>query len=198
MIAEASMPRIGMEPIRTANLLKATIEEIGDKGSLDITVNQIAKRAGVSSALAHHYFGSKEQLLLSAMRHILTKFGEHVRSELGRATTPRERLEAIIRANFALSFKKNVISAWLNFYVQAQKSEDAMRLLRVYQNRLRSNLLHALRPLFDGDPERAAEGLASMIDGVYIREGLGSSPPNSERAASLVIDYLDCILNKPE
>ena len=48
------MPKIGMEPIRRAALVKATIAEIGRAGSLDVTVSQIAKRAGMSSALAHH------------------------------------------------------------------------------------------------------------------------------------------------
>ena len=50
------MPKLGMEPIRKAALVKATIVEIGRTGSLDVTVSQIAKRAGMSPALAHHYF----------------------------------------------------------------------------------------------------------------------------------------------
>ncbi len=62
------MPRTGMMAIRKDALVNATISEIGRKGSLDVTVSQIAKAAGVSSALAHHYFGSKDHLLLAAMR----------------------------------------------------------------------------------------------------------------------------------
>ena len=69
------MPKLGMEPIRKAALVKATIVEIGRAGSLDVTVSQIAKRAGMSSALAHHYFGSKEEIFLAAMRHILSLYG---------------------------------------------------------------------------------------------------------------------------
>ena len=64
------MPKVGMEPIRRAALIKATITEIGKAGSLDITVSQIAKQAGMSSALAHHYFGSKDEIFLAAMRHV--------------------------------------------------------------------------------------------------------------------------------
>ena len=56
------MPRVGMEPIRREALVKATIAEIGQAGSLDVTVAQIARRAGMSSALAHHYFGGKEDM----------------------------------------------------------------------------------------------------------------------------------------
>ena len=48
------MPKLGMEPIRRAALVDATITEIGKSGTLDVTVSQIAKRAGMSSALAHH------------------------------------------------------------------------------------------------------------------------------------------------
>ena len=50
--SRTEMPKVGMEPIRKAALVKATIVEIGRAGSLDVTVSQIAKRAGMSSALA--------------------------------------------------------------------------------------------------------------------------------------------------
>ena len=76
------MPKIGAEPIRKAALINATIFEIGRAGSLDVTVAQIARRAGMSPALAHHYFGSKSQMLTAAMRHILSVYGAGV-SECG-------------------------------------------------------------------------------------------------------------------
>ena len=60
-----TMPKVGMEPIRRKALVDATIVEIGRMGSLDVTVSQIAKRAGMSSALAHHYFGGKDQIFLA-------------------------------------------------------------------------------------------------------------------------------------
>ena len=83
------MPKLGMEPIRKAALVKATITEIGRVGSLDVTVSQIAKRAGMSSALAHHYFGSKDDMFLAAMRHVLTLYGAEVRGALAVACAAR-------------------------------------------------------------------------------------------------------------
>ena len=59
------MPKLGMEPIRRDAIVRATIAELGSKKSLDVTVSQIAKRAGMSSALAHHYFGGKDQIFLA-------------------------------------------------------------------------------------------------------------------------------------
>lgn len=55
--------RIGMAESRRRELIGAALSEISDRGSLDVTVAQIASRAGVSSALAHHYFGGKEDLI---------------------------------------------------------------------------------------------------------------------------------------
>lgn len=186
------MPKLGMEPIRKAALVKATITEIGRAGSLDVTVSQIAKRAGMSSALAHHYFGSKEQMFLAAMRHILTLYSAEVRGALAAADGPKGRVQAIVRASFATSsFRREVIGAWLNFYVLAQTLPEARRLLGVYQRRLQSNLVHSLRPLVGLRAEAVARSLGAMIDGVYIREALKAGAPDSVGAAGIVLDCLE-------
>ncbi|WP_300519071.1 transcriptional regulator BetI [Aliiroseovarius sp.] len=189
------MPKVGMEPIRRKALVQATIAEIGKAGSLDVTVAQIAKRAGVSSALAHHYFGGKDQIFLAAMRHILTLYGAQVRATLSIARTPRARIEAIIHANFeAGNFRPEVISAWLNFYVLSQSLDGARRLLRVYQARLHSNLAHDLRPLVGDRADDCADKLAAMIDGLYIRHALRDHLPDGKHACDQVLDCLDMML----
>ena len=91
------MPRIGMEPIRRKALIKAAIAAIGAQGNLDVTVGQIARSAGVSPALAHHYFGGKDQLFLATMRHLLKDFGTGVREALRRSSAPRVRISGIIQ-----------------------------------------------------------------------------------------------------
>ncbi|SMY08541.1 choline-binding transcriptional repressor BetI [Flavimaricola marinus] len=186
------MPKLGMEPIRRAALVEATIAEIGLQGTLDVTVSQIARRAGMSSALAHHYFGGKEQIFLAAMRHVLTVYGADVRAALSRATGPRARLEAVIRAGFGTSnFRPEVIAAWLNFYALARTSADAARLLRVYQRRLHSNLCHDLAPLAGDRAPAIAERLEGLIDGLYLRQGLRRGTPDGEAASAHVLFALE-------
>ena len=191
------MPKLGMEPIRKAALVKATIVEIGRAGSLDVTVSQIAKRAGMSSALAHHYFGSKEDIFLAAMRHILTLYGAEVRGALAHAEGFESRIKAVVRASFSPSnFRREAISAWLNFWVLAQSVPEARRLLAVYQRRLRSNLLVGLRPLAGPRAEAVADGLGALIDGLYLREALKSGPPDRVAAVGFALDYLNIQLKE--
>ena len=185
------MPKLGMEPIRREALVKATIMEIGEAGSLDVTVSKIAKRAGMSSALAHHYFGGKDDIFLAAMRHTLSVYGAEVRGALAMADGHRARLEAIIRAGFTPSnFRREVISAWLNFYVTAQTSPGAQRLLTIYQRRLHANLMNDLRPLVGDRADGVARRLAALVDGIYLRRGLDSDA-SREGAAEEVLHILE-------
>lgn len=183
------MPKLGMEPIRRAALVKATIAEIGETGTLDVTVSQIAKRAGMSSALAHHYFGNKEKIFLAAMRHTLAVYAAEVRGALGMASSPLGRVEAIVKSSFSQSnFRSEVVAAWLNFYVLAQVSDEARRLLNVYQTRLRSNLRHSLRPIVGAEAPEVAERIAAMIDGAYLKQSLGGGQTEQGEAVRLVMD----------
>lgn len=186
------MPKLGMEPLRREALIQATITEVGEAGGLDVTVSQIARRAGMSPALAHHYFGTKEFIFLAAMRRILGDFGRSVRARRQTATTPRARIEAVIEASFgADQYERAITVAWLVFYVEAQRSDEAARLLHVYLRRLNSNLLHDLKRLVDGKAaRRIAQGIAALIDGIYLRQAHRHGQITRHEAKAMLFDYL--------
>lgn len=186
-----------MEPIRRAALVQAAIQEIGEARTLEVPVSRIAKRAGMSSALAHHYFGSKDDMFLAAMRHILTLYGKEVRAHLRGESDPKARIEAIIRAGFTpANFRPEVVSAWLSFYVLAQTSPRAGRLLSVYHRRLQSNLVHELRPLTGARATGIATRLGGLIDGLYLRAAL-SPELTGPIATDHVLTALTCELKAP-
>jgi len=126
------------------------------------------------------------------MRAILSLFGAEVRGAQVAASGNRGRLRAIVLASFSpTSFRREAVSAWLNFYVLAQTAPAARRLLAVYQRRLHSNLMYDLRPLIGPRAASVAEGLGALIDGVYIRAALQPGTLDRNSAAALVLDYLD-------
>jgi TetR/AcrR family transcriptional repressor of bet genes len=194
------MPKTGMEPLRKRALIDATISAIGERGALDVTMSQIAGRAGVSSALAHHYFGAKEELLQATMRYLLAELGADLKAALRESRGPRERVSAVIAVNFsAQQFRAETIAAWLAFYVEAQKSPPMRRLLFVYARRLHSNLMSGLTALLPrAEAQATAETLAAMIDGFYIRRALKDAPPDAIPAARLVEDYVELKLGQRE
>lgn len=191
------MPKIGMEPVRRKALVDAALKAIGDHGSLDVTMQEIAKSAGVSPALAFHYFGSKEQLLLATMRSLLRQLKEEAVAAMRQAETPRGKVNALIAVSFgAEQFAASTVAAWLAFYVEAQRSDETRRLLTVYARRLHSNLVAALSPLCGRvEAHHIAEGAAALIDGLYIRRALDAARLDVGEAVALVEDYVTLKLN---
>ncbi len=167
------MPKVGMEPVRRKALVDAALRVIGDQGTLAVTMSDIARHAGVSPALAHHYFGSKEQLLIETVRSLLRQLRDDTVTALSAAITPRrEKLSALIRVSFQA---KPVCARHDRRLARLLFRGAALGRRPPVPRRLRPAA--ALQP--DGEPqgalspsddaERIAEGAAAMIDGLYIR-----------------------------
>jgi TetR/AcrR family transcriptional repressor of bet genes len=65
------------------------------------------------------------------------------------------------------------------------------RIQRIYRRRLRSNLLHALRQMLPADrAETVANGLAALIDGLWLNNALVEDATSADRARAIARDYL--------
>jgi TetR/AcrR family transcriptional repressor of bet genes len=186
-----------MAPIRRKQLVEAAIAVIHEQGFANATVARIAARAGISSGMVHHYFGSKDDLLFATMRHLLADLRADAVARLSRAAGPDQRLRAIIDACFGEEqFDEQVFSAWLALYGNARQSERLRKILSLYHRRLRSSLLHELRPMMsEAEAQKIAEGIGAMIDGLWLRYALAGKPQDPETPRGLTRDYLAASLH---
>ncbi|MCG6881660.1 MAG: TetR family transcriptional regulator [Deltaproteobacteria bacterium] len=80
------MPKVGMAPVRR-EIVKAVIECVAEQGLEAMTMDGVAKRAGVSKGVVDYYFAVKRDLLLEAFEAFLESYNrqivELVRPELG-------------------------------------------------------------------------------------------------------------------
>lgn len=188
------MPKVGMPAIRKPQLINATMEAINSVGLHKASVAMISSYAGVSPAIINHYFGGKNGLLEATMRSVLTQLSEAVRQRL-QLTDPDDvvdRIRAIVGGNFdSQQMDSKVVKTWLAFWSLAMHDESLYRLQRVNEKRLLSHLLLELKRVLPA--ERAlfvAQGIAALIDGIWIRGALTPSGINSDLAQSLIMDYL--------
>ena len=121
-----------------------------------------------------------------------------MRRNLAQASTSAERVLAISDSSFdSNQFEREVVAAWLNFYVRALHSADTRRLLNIYAHRLQSNLLYDLRKIFPTDiAVEIAQGIAALIDGFYIRSALQDSVPERAKIKATIADYLTLWLER--
>lgn len=190
------MPKLGMGPIRRRQLIDAAIASIHEYGLADTTVARIARKAGVSPGIVHHYFTGKEELLFETMRQLLADLRADVVARYARAHTPFERLNAAIDACFGdVQFSPEVVAAWLGLYGTARQSQRLQTILTIYHRRLRSNLMNDLRALVPpAEAARIAEGIAAMIDGLWVRYALMGGVEDPLIPRSLTRDYLTAAL----
>lgn len=187
------MPKVGMQPIRRQQLIDATIRTIASVGYSDTTVGKIAREAGLSVGIISHYFGGKQALLEASMAKLLFELHDAYVTRLEHASNPRERLTAIVLTNFDDDqYQPEVVRAWLAFWAQVAFSPTLNRLQQIYSKRLLSNLRHELKQLMPAEAsEGAAETLASIIDGFWLRSTTSSAAPNLEMIRDLVESSID-------
>lgn len=83
-------------------ILASATQLFGEQGAKS-SIREIAKSAGVSLAMVHHYFGSKDELYSScvdAMYVELAELRQHLVAEVGTASDPRLVFEKAVREGF--------------------------------------------------------------------------------------------------
>lgn len=75
-------------------ILAATYRSLESHGYVDLTIAKIGEASETSPSLIYHYFEDKDDLVLSALEHLLDSFDETVTAE--EFDAPEDELEAII------------------------------------------------------------------------------------------------------
>ena len=90
------MPKIGMEPIRRNQVINATLACISESGFERLTLESVAKKAGISKGVVSYYFKGKEDLILQSFRAFLDHYNNKVAEALSTETSAVKMLEAMI------------------------------------------------------------------------------------------------------
>ncbi|NVK13045.1 transcriptional regulator BetI [Leisingera sp. S132] len=189
------MSRKRIRDIRNEELIEATIVAVHKRGYGVVTMAEIAREAGASAASINYYFGSKEGLMEATMLHLLGKLRRAMSEGYATARTPRERLYAVMDANFADGlFTVPQCSIWMQFWANAPYSTRLSRLHRINRARVRSHFLAELRALLPADRvETARQALQCYMDGVWLQAAQSEEaldPDEARAAAHRVVDLV--------
>ncbi|MBC8952070.1 transcriptional regulator BetI [Xenorhabdus sp. PB62.4] len=189
------MPKIGMQSIRKQQLIDATLIVVNEVGMQEASIAQIARKAGVSNGIISHYFKDKNGLLEATMRYLLHQLRMAVarRLRLLDNATPTQRLKAIVEGNFDPSqINGAAMKTWLAFWASSMHQPKLYRLQQINERRLYSNIcVEFKRTLPKTEARLAAQGLAALIDGIWLRSALSSKPFNLDEALKITINYIE-------
>jgi TetR/AcrR family transcriptional regulator, transcriptional repressor of bet genes len=187
---------------RRDSLLQAALITVGKYDIEAATVARISAEAGASRGLISHYFTSKEELLLSALRGL---FDGAQKLKQAIADDHRldlvERVRRIAHSSFqAPVYSWEIAAAWQAF-------TNASRHNPAYRKPIRASTqdsIETVTPLFlqladeqrlRTDPRQAAIGLFMLIDGLWNSLATGKDDLQTAQAMALCDTYIEGCLS---
>lgn len=186
--------------MRREQLIRATIDELAKRGYADLTLADVAERAGLSRGIVNFHFDSKRKLLVETLRFMADEYAEFWHQALERAgLAPAERLWALVAADFdAEVCNRRKIAAWCAFWGEA-KSRPIYREICGERDLIHSDTLRGLcRELvaeggYEHDPDRVAEGLDALLEGLWLHLLFQSGTTTRETLYATAVEHLTIV-----
>jgi TetR/AcrR family transcriptional regulator, fatty acid metabolism regulator protein len=161
---------------RRLALLKAAFREVAEKGFSEVTLDDIARRAGVSKGVTLYYFDSKEDLFRQLFGWLIDSIHARMREAVARVEDPVARVRALVAIIFPSPGKNRAFfRAYLDFCGLAARRES----FREIGERFYAGCLEIDRGIVDEGMRRglfvvrdATEGARTMralFDGLMMR-----------------------------
>ena len=190
--------------VRRRQMLRAAAELICERGFSDTRIADVAKRAGVSSALVIYYFGTRDKLLVDALRYSEESFYEAAERTLADVSSLRERLSLLIEWTCIPPAKDDGIPGewglWFDLWALAFRHEE-VRADRVERDgRWRRMIVEALESadVASGVAARMfALEFAALLDGLSIQVALEDPEVDAAMAYDIAMRFAERELDLP-
>jgi TetR/AcrR family transcriptional regulator, fatty acid metabolism regulator protein len=112
------------EPERRLALLKAAFREVAEKGFSEVTLDHIARRAGVSKGVTLYYFDSKEDLFRELFGWLIDSIHGRMREAVSAESDPVAKVRALVALIFPSPSKNRAFfRAFVDFCGLAARRE---------------------------------------------------------------------------
>ena len=165
------------EPERRLALLKAAFREVAEKGFSEVTLDDIARRAGVSKGVTLYYFDSKEDLFRELFGWLIDSIHARMREAVGAAETdPVAKVRALVALIFPSPSKNRAFfRAFVDFCGLAARREAFREVNeRFYAGLPRDRRRHRGGGHAPGvfvvrDPQEAGSTMRAIFDGLMMQ-----------------------------
>lgn len=170
---------------RRTEILDAVVAVIIDVGFTEMTVADVAKRAGVSTALVHYHFSSKDALIAAALR-VASDEDKQLRQALAHGPgTATRRIELVLTKSLPDSDRPDPSWVlWIETWGETRRSDEIRTVMADLNDHERATILELVRAGNEAgefsceDPHGATARLTALRDGMAIEHTLfGAGDP---------------------
>ena len=195
-------PATEQNEARRIEMLRAAAELICERGFGDTRIADVAKRAGVSSALVIYYFGTRDRLLVDALRYSEESFYEAAERMLAEVPSLRERLSLLIQWTCVLEGADEIPGAWglwFDLWAQAFRHDEIKAGRAERDSRWRKMIVDALSSDESSGKDKRMFALefAALLDGLSIQVALDDPELDSDLAYDIAMHFAERELSLP-
>jgi TetR/AcrR family transcriptional repressor of bet genes len=185
-------------------LITATINSIAKRGFAETTLARVSAGAGLSRGIVNFHFRSKDALFLEALRFLSREYQENwARAFDDAGPTAAEKLEAVLLVDFDPPLcNRNRIAAWYAFYGEAKSRPTYMMECMERDRDTYDSIIELCRTIIEEggypnlDPERIAEGLDAMGEGLWLDILVSPNDSSPELSKQTLSAYLKALFPK--
>jgi AcrR family transcriptional regulator len=177
-IAAGKKPReVVVEGEKARRIVEAMRRSVAQRGTAGSTFDHVAREAGVSRGLLHYYFGTKEQLLLEAVRRDCEIRMEMLEQRLAGARTADDFI-GLMAQNLQETVREDpdFVTLVFELFTLSRRNEDIAveyaELMRRTRGQVADLLAIAQRDgvvRLHAEPDTVAEILFALADGFALR-----------------------------
>jgi AcrR family transcriptional regulator len=180
-------------------ILEAACDLIAADGIDEVRIARVARRAGASTALVHHYFSTREELLEQALIHSFEQAGdERFGEQLGNEETATQALARGIGECLPLpGGQEREWVLWVELWLRAVREPElrpvAARLYERYRRWMAALVQAGVKSgeFRSGiDVERVADVAMALLDGAGVRALIRDPEMGIDEARALVAERL--------
>lgn len=191
---------------RRVQMLRAAAELICERGIGETRIADVAKRANASSALVIYYFGTRERLLVDALRWSEQNFYDAAEKMLAEVTPVRERLSLLVQWTCAPENTGDVPGSWglwFDLWAQAFRHPEVKQDRVDLDGRWRAMITDVVKAgQAAGDIGKLnvrafALTFAALLDGLSIQVALGDPEVTPDDAYKIAMHFAERELGLP-
>jgi AcrR family transcriptional regulator len=188
---------------RRIQMLRAAAELICERGFAETRISDVARRAGVSSALVIYYFGTRDRLLVDALRFSEESFYEAAENMLAEIPSLHERLSLLIQWTCVPAADGEIPGAWglwFDLWAQAFRHDEVKAGRVELDARWRRMIVDAVQSAeldTEVDARTFALEFSALLDGLSIQVALDDPEVDSKIAYDIAMRFAERELDLP-
>jgi AcrR family transcriptional regulator len=162
---------------KAQRIVEAMRRSVARRGTAGSTFDHVSREAGVSRGLLHYYFGTKEQLLVEAVRRDCELRMEQLEHQLAGAQTAEDFIDLMARnLHTTLRNDPDFVTLVFELFTLSRRNADIAVAYAELMRRTREQVAAMLAVAqgegilhLHAEPEVVAEVLFSLADGMALR-----------------------------